>query len=80
MKDTATPSVLDELPGELLDELQQAAFDLDINASMAVIEKIRLLDSKVAGLLTRFASTYQFDKVYTIIKSQADQRGMEDNT
>jgi PAS domain S-box-containing protein len=62
---------LGSLAGERLDELLQAASQLDVEATSQAIEHIRRIDGRLADQLAALARTYRFDRIVALSEEAA---------
>lgn len=60
---TLNYAALSQLPQTLTEELQAAALELNYNRIIDCIGQIRLLDSGLADMLERLASTFRFEEI-----------------
>ncbi len=69
VKKDLTPTDLADLPQTLLDELQQAVTDLDMDKISQVIEKINKINTEVAKALKTLADNFEYDQLLALLES-----------
>jgi PAS domain S-box-containing protein len=66
-----TPERLNQLPSALRQQLHEAALNLDIEETDAIIAQIRVLLPDVAAALQELAQHYQFDRIIHLTEASA---------
>jgi DNA-binding response OmpR family regulator len=73
------PAQLAALPTDLLSPLHQAALGLDVEQSLALIEKIKSIDAHIARELKVLVSNFAFDILQELTK-RSEQSSTPDDT
>jgi len=71
--DLLTPEMLHTLPDELLVDMEQAALELNVELSKAIIKKIREHDVKTADIMKQMVDDIQFDKLFAVVQANNDR-------
>ncbi|MCP3871992.1 MAG: response regulator [Desulfobacteraceae bacterium] len=71
--DLLMPEMLHTLPNELLVDMEQAALELNVDLSKAIIKKIREHDVKTADIMKQMVDDIQFDKLFAVVQANNDR-------
>jgi CheY-like chemotaxis protein len=70
-----TPRQLEILPGELYNELHQAAVELDERRILKLVEQVSMCDAGMAGMLQSFVNRLEFHRLAKLLQSGKAKTG-----